>query len=191
MDSIEELYPVFQRLVQLATGVETVILANQTTAPPTGLYATYLPVPVRAYGHSRRERVDITPPEDFDPALGDWTDFDERALTAMQFILSVNVLNEGAATAAMRLHNANFRGPVSKYLFENSIAWRYVSDARNLTGKFQAGLQPRYQADIHLFIEAAVSYPVLRAAGFSVELKFELPDVEAPAIESVEVINGD
>ena len=173
METIEELYPVFQQLVKLATGVDTVILANPTTAPPTGLYATYLPVPVRAYGHSRRERVDIAPPEDFDPALGDWTDFDERALTSMQFILSVNVLNEGAATAAMRLHNANFRGPVSKYLFENSIAWRYASDTRNLTGKFQAGLQPRYQADIHLFIEASVSYTVLRAAGFQIETRDE------------------
>jgi hypothetical protein len=34
----------------------------------------------------------------------------------------------------------------------------------------QAGLQPRYQSDIHLFIEASVSYTVLRAAGFSLEL---------------------
>lgn len=171
METIEELYPVFQQLVRLATGVETVILANQTAAPPNGLYATYLPVPVRAYGHIRRERVEVPATEPTD--LEDWTDFDETALTSMQFILSVNVLNEGAATAAMRLHNANFRTPVSAYLFENRIGWRYVSDTRNLTGRLQAGLQPRYQADIHLFIEAAVSYPVLRAAGFQIETRDE------------------
>ena len=173
METIEELYPVFQQLVKLATGVETVILANQTTAPPAGLYATYSAAPVRAYGHVRRARTDVPATEPFDPELGDWNDFDEAALTSMQFILSVNILNEGAATAAMKLHNANFRSPVSKYLFENSIGWRYVSDARNLTGRLQAGLQPRYQADIHLFIEASVSYPVLRAAGFSVEIRDE------------------
>jgi len=189
METIEELYPVFQQLVRLATGVETVILANQTAAPPNGLYATYLPVPVRAYGHIRRERVEVPATEPTD--LEDWTDFDETALTSMQFILSVNILNEGAATAAMKLHNANFRGPVSQFLYAHKIAWRYVGDTRNLTGLMQAGVQPRYQSDIHLFIEASVSYTVLRAAGFSVELKFELPDVEAPTIESVEVINGD
>ena len=171
METIEELYPVFQQLVRLATGVETVILANQTAAPPNGLYATYLPVPVRAYGHIRRERVEVPATEPTD--LEDWTDFDETALTSMQFILSVNILNEGAATAAMKLHNANFRGPVSQFLYAHKIAWRYVGDTRNLTGLMQAGVQPRYQSDIHLFIEASVSYTVLRAAGFSVEIRDE------------------
>lgn len=173
MESIEELYPAFQQLVQLAAGVETVIRANQGKPAPSGLYATYLPVPVRAYGHVRRDRTEVPATEPFDPELGDWTDFDEKALTSMQFILSVNILNEGAATAAMKLHNANFRGPISKFLYENKIAWRYVSDTRNLTGLMQAGVQPRYQSDIHLFIEASVSYTVLRAAGFSVEIRDE------------------
>lgn len=173
METIEELHPVFQQLVQLATGVETVILANQGKPAPTGLYATYLPVPVRAYGHVRRERTEVAATEPFDPELGDWTDFDEKALTSMQFILSVNILNEGAATAAMKLHNANFRSPVSQFLYAHKIAWRYVGDTRNLTGLMQAGVQPRYQSDIHLFIEASVSYTVLRAAGFSVEIRDE------------------
>lgn len=173
MESIEELYPVFQELVKLSTGLETVILANQGKPAPTELHATYSAIPVRAYGHVRRERTEVPATEPFDPELGDWTDFDEKALTSMQFILSVNILNEGAATAAMKLHNANFRGPVSKFLYENKIAWRYVSDARNLTRLMQAGVQPRYQSDIHLFIEASVSYTVLRAAGFSVEIRDE------------------
>ncbi len=171
MESIEELYPVFQELVKRATGVEMVILANQGKPAPSGLYATYLPIPVRAYGHVRRKRVEVAATEETD--LPDWTDFEETVLTSMQFILSVNILNEGAASAAMKLHNANFRAPVRDYLFANNIAWRYVSDSRNLTSLMQAGLQPRYQSDIHLFIEASVSYPVLRAAGFTFEVRDE------------------
>lgn len=168
MESIEELYPVFQNMVKLATGIETVILADQAGPAPTGLYATYLPIPVRAYGHVRRKRVEVAATEPTD--LDGWTDFEETVCTSMQFMLSVNILNEGAATATMRLHNANFRAPVRDYLFAHKVAWRTVSDSRNLTGLHQAGLQPRYQSDIHLFIEAEVSYPVLRAAGFSVEV---------------------
>jgi hypothetical protein len=173
MESIEELYPVLQELVKRASGVNTVILANQGTPAPTGLYATYNLIPVRAYGHARLDRVDVLATEDFDPELGEWTDFEETACTSMQFICSVNILNAGAATAAMKLQNANFRAPVRDYLFANKIAWRYVSDSRNLTALMQAGLQSRYQADIHLFIEASVSYSVLRAAGFSVEIRDE------------------
>jgi hypothetical protein len=102
MESIEELHPVFQQLVQMAAGVDTVILADQGKPAPIGLYATYLPVPVRAYGHVRRERTEVPAIEPYDPELGDWTDFDEKVLTSMQFILSVNILNEGAATFAAR-----------------------------------------------------------------------------------------
>lgn len=87
----------------------------------------------------------------------------------MEFILSVNILNEGADTAIMRLHNANFRQPVSEFLYRNEIAWRNVSTCRNLTGILQAGIQPRWQADIHLFIEQTISYELLRAAGFDVQ----------------------
>lgn len=172
MESIEEMYPALQQLVKLATGVDTVILADQGYPAPEGLYATYNLVPVKAYGHVRRKRVDV-PAVDVDPSLGEWTDFEETALTSMQCMLSVNIHNEGAATAMMKLHNANFRAPIRDHLYANQIAWRYVSDARNLTGRLQAGLQPRYQADVHLYIEAAVSYTVLRAAGFTVEIRDE------------------
>lgn len=173
METIEELHVALQELVKRASGVATVILANQAQASPSGLYATYSLIPVRAYGHVRRKYADVPAVEDVDPALGDWTDLEETVCTSMEMMLSVNILNGGAGTAAMRLHNANFRDPVRSYLYANKIAWRYVSAARNLTGKLQAGLQPRYQADIHLFIEATVSYPVLRAAGFSLELSDE------------------
>lgn len=170
MERIEDLYPALQELVRITTGVDLVILANQGAPAPEGLYATYSLTPIRAYGHSKVER-ELTPAtEPTDPALGDWQDFHEKVLTQMHCMLSVNILNAGASTAALKLHNANFRAPVRDFLFRNRIGWRYASDSRNLTGRMQAGIQPRYQVDIHLFIEAEVSYTVLRAAGFNVEI---------------------
>lgn len=173
MENIDDLTDVFHSLVSLASGVNTerVILADQGRAPPAGteLYVTYKPVPVRAYGQPGRKLEHIAPVEDVDESLGDdWTDLQETVASSMEFMLSVNFLNEGADMAAMMMQNANFRTPVSEYLFRNHIAWRYASSARNLTGLMQAGIQPRWQTDIHLFIEHEVSYSVLRAAGFTV-----------------------
>lgn len=172
MESIDELNEVFQRLVMLASGVETVILADQGRAAPDGLYATYKPIPVRAYGQSGHRMTDIAPAEEYDELLGDdWTDLQDTVFTSMDFMLSVNILNEGADTAIMRLHNANFRYPVSTFLYQNGIAWRHVSTCRNLIGLMQAGLQPRWQADINLFINHEISYSVLRAAGFQLNIQ--------------------
>lgn len=117
MESINELYDVFQQLVTLTSGVETVILADQGRDAPTGLYATYKPIPIRAYGWSQRRR-ELTPAiEESDPSLGQWQDLRETVDTSMEFILSVNIINEGADSAIMRLHNANFRQPVSEFLY--------------------------------------------------------------------------
>jgi len=173
MESIDDLRSAIQRLVQLATGIDSVILANQGKPAPKGLHATYALTPIRAYGHSRIRRMDASPAQDFDPALGEWHDFTETSITTIEFMVSVNILNEGADTAAMRLHNANFRSPVRDHLFANGLAWRYVSAIRDLTGKLQAGIQPRFQADIHLFAETRISYPVLRAAGFAIDIRDE------------------
>lgn len=173
MDNIDDLYTVFQELVVLASGVGKVIPADEGRDAPTGLYATYKPIPIRAYGWSQRRR-ELTPAtEDTDPALGQWQDLRETVATSMEFILSVNIINEGADSAIMRLHNANFRQPVSEFLYRNEIAWRHVSTCRNLTGILQAGIQPRWQVDIHLFIEHTVSYELLRAAGFDIQLTNE------------------
>ena len=68
----------------------------------------------------------------------------------------------------MMLQNANFRLPVSQYLFQNKIARRYASTPRNLSALYQAGIQQRYQSDIQLFVEHSVSYSVLRAAGIEI-----------------------
>lgn len=134
------------------------------------MYATYNPIPVRAYGQPSQRLEYIDALEEHDEALGDdWQDLEEITASSMEFMISVNFFNEGAQQAAMRLHNANFRSPVSDYLFMNKLAFRYVSNPRNLSTHYQSGIQPRWQADIFIFVEHEVGDDVLRAAGFSVE----------------------
>ncbi|MBZ7262484.1 hypothetical protein FMK81_13305 [Klebsiella oxytoca] len=174
MKNISELYELLQGLVSICTGInrERIVLANQGRAPPKGndLFATYNPVPIRAYGHPRRDLEYVAPMEEFDPSLGaDWQDLEEITASSMEFMISVNFFNEGAQQAAMRLHNANFRSPVSDYLFLNKLAFRYVSNPRNLSTHYQSGIQPRWQADIFIFVEHEVGDDIPRAAGFSVE----------------------
>ncbi|TNV22831.1 hypothetical protein FH968_01955 [Buttiauxella sp. B2] len=175
MRDIRELHCLLQELVSICSGIRTerIVLADQGRAPPAGnsLYATYNPIPVRAYGQPSQWLEDIDALEAFDPALGEnWKDLEEITATSMEFMISVNFYNEGASQAAMLLHNANFRSPVSDYLFLNQLGFRYVSNPRNLSTHFQAGIQPRWQADIFMFINQEVSSQVLRAAGFSLEL---------------------
>lgn len=174
MREIDELREPLQALVALAAGMttQTVVLADQgrsTDEFGLSLYATYNPIPVRAYGQARFIRDVVAPVEEVDPSLGeDWTDFNETACTSIELMLSVNFFNTGAAQAAMMLQNANFRLPVSEYLFKNKLAWRYASTPRNLSALYQAGIQQRYQSDIQLFVEHRVSYSVLRAAGVDI-----------------------
>lgn len=175
MSDIEESSCVFQQLIGLATGIpqQQIILANQGLSPPEGdrLYATYYPVPMRAYGQVRREREYSEPIEPYDPLLGaEWRDLTETAYTSVEVMLSVDFYHQGAVSAGLRLQNANFRLPVSAFLFQNKIAWRYVSDSRNSETLPQAEVQPDYRADIFLFIEVAESYAVLSAAGFNTNI---------------------
>lgn len=169
MQKIGELYGTFQQLLHMITGIplNRIILANQGRSPPAGneLYATYNPIPVRAYGHVSRTHEEIDPIEPV--SITGLKDLNETVHTNMMFMLSVNFFNEGAADAAMSLANADLHEPITQFLYENNIGWRYVSNLRSLAGIYQAGVQPRYQADIHLFIEKTTSYAVLQAAGFS------------------------
>jgi hypothetical protein len=175
MRDISELYSLLQELVSVCSGLNTtrIVLADQGQSPPAGntLYATYNPLPVRAYGQPS-QRLEFAPAhEEHEGYLGtDWQDLEEITVSSMEFMISVNFFNEGAAQAAMMLHNANFRSPVSDYLFLNGLGFRYVSNPRNLSTHFQSGIQPRWQVDIHMFIDHEVSSDILRAAGFS--LKF-------------------
>lgn len=167
IEAVSELHTAFQQLVKVATGVPVVILANQGRDAPTGLHATYNPVPVRAIGAPRRSRIDV-PAVDCD--VPDWTDIEEITISQMKFMLSVNLFNEGAKDAAWKLHNANFRYSVRQVLWVNQMGWRGCSEVRNLTSLMQASLQPRYQVDMHLVVETSVSDLILRAAGFSFEI---------------------
>src|SRR5690625_3916014 len=170
MQGIDELHTAFQALVKVASGVEAVILANQGRPEPKGLYATYNPVPVRAVGHPRKARQDV-PAQNSD--IPGWTDFAETTVTQMDFLLSCNFFNAGAKDAAMRMHNANCRWPVQELLFTHGIGWRDCSEVRSLTALSQGGLQPRFQVDVRLYIEASVTDVVLRAAGFALRITDE------------------
>lgn len=178
MKEISELHGVLQGLVSICSGLGTprIVLADQGQAPPKGnvLYATYNPIPVRAYGQSGHRLEFVEPLEEYDEALGDdWQDLEEITASSIELMLSVNFFNEGASQAAMMLHNANFRTPVSDYLFTHQLGFRYVSNPRNLSAHFQSGIQPRWQADVQLFVNQEVSSKVLRAAGFSLSLTEE------------------
>lgn len=174
MRDISELYVLLQGLISVCTGLDTkrIVLADQGRSPPAGsaLYATYNPIPVRAYGHPSQRLEFVPAREEYEDDLGgDWQDLEEITASSMEFMISVNFFNASARQAAMMLHNANFRSPVSDYLFLNHLGFRYVSNPRNLSAYSQSEIQQRWQADIHMFINHEVSSAVLRAAGFSLQ----------------------
>lgn len=179
IENLDELYVALQNLVETASGVETVILADQGRPAPDGLYATYDPIPVRAVGHPRTSRDLVDATEDFnEEKLGkDWQDFEATTISQIELMVSCNFLNEGARDAAWRMHNAMFRWPVQEITHENGIAWRSNSEIRNLTALSQGGLQPRYQVDAHLWIEVGVTDQVLRANGFDFKIEDEAGNV--------------
>lgn len=174
IEALDELHVALQELVSTASGVplSRVILADQGRPPPDPpdeLYATYNPIPVRAYGQPRKDR-ELTPAEETGPTQN-WEDLAETTVTQLDLMLSVNFLNENARDAAMKMQNANFRVPVHAILWNNGIGWRNASEVRRLTELTQGGLQPRYQTDVDLFIETSITDTVLAAAGFSFEIE--------------------
>lgn len=174
--SITDLYSALQEIVATATQVDAsrVIVADQGRPPPEpqgDLYVTYKPVPVRAYGHPRKDR-ELTPAEETGPTQN-WEDYAETTVTQLELLVSVNCMNEGAREAAWKLHNAGFRQVIRELTVANEIGWRYVSEIRDLTAIYQAGAQPRYQADINLYVETAITDTILRAAAFSFEVEDE------------------
>ena len=98
----------------------------------------------------RIQREVVAPIEEVDPSLGDdWTDFNETACSALELMISVNFFNAGAAQAAMMLQNANFRLPVSQYLFQNKIA-ALCQHPQKSQCAVPSRDQQRYQSDIQL-----------------------------------------
>ena len=188
IETIDQLYTGLRDIIATASGVEqsAVILADQGRPAPDTLYATYKPVPVRAVGAPRTSLALVDATEPYDEALlgADWQDFEATTITSMEMMVSCNFLNEGAANAATRLPNANFRLPVLERLRSYGIGWRRCSEVRDLTGLLQAGLQPRYQVDLDIWVESRITDNVLRAAGFSLTVEDsdgnELSSVEEP-----------
>ncbi|WP_416425587.1 hypothetical protein RAM80_07470 [Pseudomonas sp. App30] len=174
MKDINDLNPIWQQIICSLTGAAAnrVILANQGRPMPGGtdLSASYLLVPLRAYGWPTFDYVDVPAVEPADPSLGTWTDWDVTMKTTMVFQLSVNLFNDGAGTAVMNLPNGNFRPDIASLLRQNKAGWFKSSQPRNLTALQNAGMQPRYQCDLTLYAEVETTYAVLRAAGFRYEV---------------------
>lgn len=176
IQSFIELLPAVQRIISAASGVplRNVILADQNRQQPQGLYATYKVYPVRAVGMPRTQRTMI-------PAIGEapvgHQDFRELVISDFEIMVSCNFLNEGAQDAAFRMHHGSSRIPVADELYGSGIGWRYCSDIRDLTDLAQGGLQPRYQTDLHLYVETAVVYDTEQAIGVDVVVYDEYGNV--------------
>lgn len=166
--TIDDLKTNISNVIRAASGVNAMIEANQGQPPPAGLYGTYNITPIRAYGQPRKTRTEI-PAEEEGPAV-DWQDYAETTITQLLIMVSVNFFEKGSMDAAWRLHNASFRQPVRELLYSNGIAWRTVSEIRDLSELYQAEIQPRYQADVQLFVETEITDTILKAAGFSIEV---------------------
>lgn len=177
IEDIDELNGVFARFVRDASGVPLAILANQGGSRPEGLYATYNPMPIRAYGHPRRLHNEVPAVEPV-PTF-DWTDFEEVTISNLELLLSLNFFNDGSKNAAMRMLNCQFRSPIGEMLYFNGISVRDAGPVRNLTGLESAEIQSRHQVDVHMFVEMGISDTVLRAAGFRVKIEDENGNVLA------------
>lgn len=178
IENIDELNSVFAKLVRDASGVPLAILANQGGPRPEGLYATYNPMPIRAYGHPRRLRNEapaVEPVPDFE-----WTDFEEVTISNLELLLSLNFFNDGSKMSATRMLDCYFRQPIGEYLYLNGISCREIGPVRNLTGLESAEIQSRHQVDVHMFVELSITDTVLRAAGFNVKIEDENGNVLSP-----------
>lgn len=171
IENISELNTTVQRLIQRASGVTAIILADQDGSPPTGLYGTYKITPIRAYGRPKVIQSDIAPLEPVPTSA--WQDFSETLITSMEMMVSINFFNDGAANAAMKLQQSQFRFPVADYCRENEIAWRTTSETRNLSNIDQALMQDRYQLDLDLWAGVQITDDIMAAASYSITVEDE------------------
>jgi len=176
----EQLDTVIHGLLMECTGLpfNRVIKANQDRAEPgNDLYLTWNAIPVRAVGFPKieREEVPATEPVDF-PG---WTDLEETVISQLDMIVSVNCYNSGAKNLAWKLQHCNFLESVAAYCYQNRIGWRYTGAAKGLTALQQAAYQTRYQTDIHLYIETAISGKLLAAASVKVKIYDETGNIIA------------
>lgn len=174
MKNIDELNPVWEQMICSLTGVapDRVIAANQGRSMPDGtdLSASYLLTPVRAYGSPNFDYTDAPALEPIARALKYSTDYEVAINSTMIFQLSVNLFNEGAATAAMMIPNGNFRPDIASLLRRNKVGWFHTDQPGDLSALQDASLQSRHQCDLTLYAEVVTTYTVLRAAGFEFEV---------------------
>ena len=71
------------------------------------------------------------------------------------------------------MQQSQFRWPIVERCYTEGIAWRYTSESRDLTGLEMATIQERFQVDLHLYVETAITDTILRAAGFAVQIEDE------------------
>lgn len=167
-------------LLVAATGLPAnrVIKANQDRAEPANeLYLTWNAIPVRAVGQPRRHLGEVPEIEPSDYA--GWTDLQETIISQIDMIVSVNCYNDGAKNLAWKLHQANYLNSINDYCASNGIGWRYASAARRMTGLQQAAYQSRYQVDINVYIETAISDTLLAAALAKVKIYDEAGNIIA------------
>jgi len=171
IESLSELdIPVYQ-VISEATGLVQIIKSNPDASAPPGDYGTYSIQPIRAYGHPRTEQEDIDAIEPI-PSFS-WQDIRFYTITAMELMVSINFFGDSAKDNAMKMYSACFRPAIDDILRDNNIAWRYCSEARNLTYVEQATIERRYQLDLHLYAEVQATDDIYRAASVDVEVQDE------------------
>lgn len=158
-------------IVSTATGWPNIIKANADAPPPVGEYGTYSIKPIRAYGQPRTYADDIPA---IDPVPGfAWQDMRFYTVSAMDVMVSINLFGPTAQEAAMRMYNACFRPPISDKLRSNEIAWRYCSEARDLTYIEQATIERRFQLDWFIYVEVEATDDIYKAASVGIEIQDE------------------
>lgn len=172
MEALESLNVSLQQLLVMITGLDAgrVVLADQGRPAPKGktLYCTYRPYPIRAYGHPSKHYTEVPAIEE--SAETGWTDLEERVITSLVIMVSVNFYNEGAADAAWKMLSADRLETVTQHLFLNNLNWRKAGPVRNLTAMQRADVQPRYQLDIDMIVRGEQANQILAAGDAKVAM---------------------
>jgi len=170
--TLDELSTPVQQIIVAATGWQKINKANPDAPPPKGEYGTYSIKPIRAYGQPRTYADDI-PAMDPAPEFA-WQDMRFYTITSMDVMVSLNFFGPNANEAAMRMYNACFRPSISDKLRGNEIAWRYCSEARDLTYVEQSTVERRFQLDWFIYVEVEATDDIYKAASVSEMIETEM-----------------
>lgn len=169
--SLDDLNVPVQQIIIAATGWPQIIKANMDAPAPSGDYGTYSIKPIRAYGQPRTRAEDIAA---IDPAPSfTWQDMRFYTITSMDLMISINFFGDAAQDAAMRMYNACFRPGIGDQLRDAEIAWRYCSEARDLTYVEQSTIERRFQLDWFIYAEVEATDDIYKAASVGTEFQDE------------------